>query len=286
MKHTLGGRAIIVNADDLGLCASVNTAIFEVFRAGNLSSATLMVNMPGTYDAVQRLRDHLGLAVGLHFCITEGAALSGPSSLTDETGSFLGRFTLAARALRRQVKPADVRREFEAQLNKAEELGVRLTHTDSHQHTMMLPVVMDAIAPVAIQRGLAVRLVDPPVRTILRAWRRPEKFLKQLLNKRLSLRHREKHRLLANDALVSIHDLESAGPYSSGTYRSLLEDARDKPLTEVMVHPYILGDDLRALYVGNWADQLGFIQRCMAEAVGLNGAPVFDGYRMTEYTQP
>jgi len=277
---------IIVNADDLGLCASVNTAIFKVFRAGNLGSATLMVNMPGTDDAVRRLRDHSGLAVGLHFCITEGAALSGASSLTGETGGFLDRLSLTARALRGRVKAADVRREFEAQLNRAEELGVRITHTDSHQHTMMLPVVMDAIAPVAIERELSVRLVDPPVRTIFRAWRRPKKLLKQLLNKRLSFRHRERHRLRTNDALVSIHDLDSAGPYVPDTYRSLLEDARGKGVTEVMGHPYILGDDLRGLYAGHWADKLGFIQRCVAETDALNGVRVFEGSRMTRYAKP
>ena len=60
-------RRLIINADDLGLSPSVNTAIFDVFRAGNLTSATLMVDMPGAQDAVERLKDHPGLAVGLHF---------------------------------------------------------------------------------------------------------------------------------------------------------------------------------------------------------------------------
>ncbi len=279
-------RSIIVNADDLGLCTSVNTAIFDVFRAGNLNSATLMVNMPGTRDAVDRLRDHPGLAVGLHFCITEGAALTGASSLTDAKGIFFDRSTLTSRTLRKQVEALDVRREFEAQLKKAEELGVLITHSDSHQHSMMLPVIMDAIAPVALERGMPVRLVDPPARTIFRAWRRPKKFLKQLLNRRLSERHRGVHSLRTNDALVSIHDLDSAGPYNAITYRSLLEDAKDKAVTEVMVHPYIIGDDLRVLYASNWADKIAFIERCTAEYDALRGARVFDGYHMTTYASP
>jgi len=278
-------RSIIVNADDLGLCISVNTAIFDVFRAGNLNSATLMVHMQGTRDAVDRLHDHTGLAVGLHFCITEGAALSGASSLTDAKGMFFDRGTLTSRTLRKQVNAADVRREFEAQLKKAEELGVRITHSDSHQHSMMLPVIMDAIAPVALERGLPVRLVDPPARTIFRAWRRPKKLLKQLLNRRLSERHRQVHSFRSNDALVSIHDLDNVGPYDANAYRSLLEDAKEKTVTEVMVHPYILGDDLRALYASNWAEKHPFIQRCTAEYDALCGTRVFDGYRMTTYAQ-
>ena len=278
-------RRIIVNADDLGLCASVNTAIFDVFRAGNLNSATLMVNMPGTRDAVDRLRDHAGLAVGLHFCITEGTALTGASTLTDTNGAFFDRATLTTRTLRKQVDAQDVRREFEAQVKKTEELGVKITHSDSHQHTMMLPVIMNAIAPVLSERNLPVRLVDPPSATILSAWTRPKKFLKQMLNKRLSRHHRETHVLRANDSLVSIHDLASTGPYDALTYQRMIAKANDTEVTEVMIHPYILGDDLRALYASNWADKLPFIQRCVAEYDALRGVHVFDGCTMINFAQ-
>ncbi len=285
MKQRPAERRIIVNADDLGLCASVNTAIFEVFRAGNLNSATLMVNMPGTHDAVRRLRDHEGLAVGLHFCIAEGTALSGPSSLTDGDGAFFDRTALAVRTLRNQVEAVDVRREFEAQLAKTAELGVRITHCDSHQHTMMLPAIMDAIAPAAIERGLPVRLVEPPPRAVIRAWRRPTKILKQLLNNRLSRRHRKKYRFQTNDALVSVHDLESTGPYGASVYHAMLEDAAHMGVTEVMVHSYPSGDELQGTYLSDGIGDAAFIKRCMSEYEALRGARVFGEYRMTTYDE-
>lgn len=278
-------KRIIVNADDLGLCASVNTAIFDVFRVGNLNSATLMVNMPGTVDAVQRLKDLPGLAVGLHFCITEGRALSGASSLTDARGTFMDRGTLTKRAVRGLVDKNDIRREFEAQLKKCDEFGIRPTHSDSHQHTMMLAAVFEAVAPVIAERGLPVRLVDPPAGVAISAWRRPTKFLKQVMNKALARRHRKTEHPRANDDLVSIHDLDSAGPYDRATYRSMLDAATTSGVTEVMIHPYILGEDLRTPYANVLNEKALFFQRCEAEYAALNGPRVFDGYRMINFGQ-
>ena len=47
-------RRIIINADDFGLSRSVNQAIIDVYKKGNLTSTTLLVNMPGTEDAIQQ----------------------------------------------------------------------------------------------------------------------------------------------------------------------------------------------------------------------------------------
>ena len=42
----MGGK-LIVNADDFGLCHSVNTAIINGFLAGNISSTTIMAKSVG-----------------------------------------------------------------------------------------------------------------------------------------------------------------------------------------------------------------------------------------------
>lgn len=283
MTAGMPGRTIILNADDLGLCASVNTAIFDVFKAGNLSSATLMVNMPGTQDAVARLPDHPGLAVGLHFCITEGAALTGASSLTDSNGTFLDRATQARRALQGRMDAAHVRAEFEAQLAKARALGVHLTHADSHQHVMMLPPVFDAVRPVIERERLAVRMVDPPRGAVGGALARPKKALKQWLNQRFAARNRARTSARTNDALVSIHDLDSTGPYTAATYRNLLASVPVGEVVEVMVHPYLLGPDVFALYPGRAEAKAPFFARCAAEHAALSKVPVFPAERRINF---
>jgi hypothetical protein len=276
-------QRLIINADDLGLSPSVNDAIFEVFRAGNLTSATLMANMPGTRDAVQRLPQHAGLGVGLHFCITEGEAVAGPSSLTDAQGRFRPRTELTRAVLRGAVRPDDVARELEAQLLRMRALGVAPTHADSHQHVHMLPAVFQAMRPVLEAHGLAVRLVHPPMGAVRAAWRRPPKVLKQWLNRRFAVRNRRGLMLPTTDALVSIHDLDHAGPYNAGTYQRLLHWAPPDAAVELMVHPYILGADVLRLYAGEIAAKQPFLDRCKAEYEALRGAPMFGAARLITF---
>lgn len=268
-------RRIIVNADDLGLSPSVNTAIFDVFRAGNLSSATLMVNMPGTEDAVEGKKEFPGLAVGLHFCITEGTALFGASSLTGPDGRFVDRGTIFKRSLLGRLRSADVRAELLAQLARMEELGVVPTHVDSHQHVHMIPGVLDAMLPVLRERNLPVRAVSPPAGTVNASLGHPTKALKQWLNHRFAKRLHRRAGVRSNDVLVSIHDLEDPGPYDAATYKELVGRAPASAVVEVMVHPYILGADVLSLYAEVMPHKRPFLNRCLAEHETLSGAPVF-----------
>lgn len=276
-------RRLIINADDLGLSPSVNTAIFDVFRAGNLTSATLMVDMPGAQDAVERLKDHPGLAVGLHFCITEGRSRTGPSTLTDGEGAFLSRGTIAKASLFGRIDPHDVRRELESQLARMRAFGLAPTHADSHQHVHMLPVVMDAVLPVLEREGLAMRIVAPPRGFVGVSLTRPTKALKQWLNGRLARYAGKRARLRTNDLLVSIHDLDNAGPYGASTYAGLLENTPDDSLVEVMVHPYILGEDVLGMYSNAMAAKRPFLDRCLAEYEALRGEPVFSEAQLISY---
>jgi predicted glycoside hydrolase/deacetylase ChbG (UPF0249 family) len=278
-------RTLIVNADDLGLCPSVNRAIFEVFAAGNLSSATLMVNMPGTADAVHGLAAHPGLAVGLHFCITEGQALSGASSITDGHGRFLGRSRLIRLLMGGKVLAQDIRREFDAQLERSVELGVVPDHVDSHQHVMMLPPVLRAVLPAIHQHRVPTRIVAPPWSTITHDALRPRRALKQLLNRAFAANARRSLRVPVNTALVSIHDLEHAGPYSADTFQRLVSRADDDAVLEVMVHPYILGDDVKGLYGPVWAAKEPFLRRCAAEYEALLEPGVFKPYKIISFAE-
>lgn len=269
-------RRIIVNADDLGLSPSVNTAIFDVFRAGNLSSATLMVNMPGTEDAVSRKNEFPGLAVGLHFCITEGMALTGSSSLTSPDGHFVDRSTIFKRSLLGRLRSADVRAELFAQLARMDVLGVVPTHVDSHQHVHMIPAVFDAMLPVLQERNLPVRVVAPPPGTVSTSLRHPTKALKQWLNVRFAKRIHSKAHVPTNDAIVSIHDLDNKGPYDANTYKELVMRSPSTAAVEVMVHPYILGADVLSMYADVMPHKRLFMERCQAEHHALSGLPVFD----------
>lgn len=72
-------RQVIINADDFGLSPAVNRGIIEAYRAGGITSTSMMVNMPGLADAVHAARSLPGLGVGLHFNLTYGRPLSDPA---------------------------------------------------------------------------------------------------------------------------------------------------------------------------------------------------------------
>ena len=103
-----------MNADDFGLCGDVTRGILDAHRNGQVSSTTLMVNTPGTEEAVEAAAEHPDLGIGLHFNLTEGRPLTTVPSLVDADGQFLLRGELLRRTFRRRIDPDDVTRELDA----------------------------------------------------------------------------------------------------------------------------------------------------------------------------
>ena len=66
-------RFLIVNADDFGYGAGVNRGIVEAHDRGVVTSAGLMVNTPGTEEAVRLAAERPGLSLGLHVNFTNEA---------------------------------------------------------------------------------------------------------------------------------------------------------------------------------------------------------------------
>src|SRR5262245_29101456 len=117
-----------------------------------------MANMPAFNDAVILAKDHPSLGVGLHFNITQGrpvADASRVSSLIDSRGEFWGTSTaLLGRSLSGRLNTEEVIIELRAQIEKALDAGLRLTHVDSHKHTHALPHVCEAIITTIKDYGI------------------------------------------------------------------------------------------------------------------------------------
>jgi predicted glycoside hydrolase/deacetylase ChbG (UPF0249 family) len=278
-------KKLIINADDFGLSPSVNDAIVKVWKSGNLTSTTMMVNMPGTVHAVETAKINPSLAIGLHFCLTEGKALSGPCTLTDEAGNFLNRMQLLKKVFRNQIRKEDVLNEFTLQLQKFSTFELPLSHVDSHQHIHMNPFIFRSILPVINERKIPLRLVYPRLDFSL-LFSRPKKFLKQLVMNRASNKFSSILTAPHNTGFISIHDLNYPDSIERNSYHELLAYADIKPdsVIELMVHPYILGDDVLEIYQGN-ADKDLFLKKCAKEFDILSGSPLFpgSGFTLTNY---
>jgi len=140
---------VVVNADDLGLNASVNEAIATCFGEGLISSATAMANMSCLAEAAEMA--HAGgwvSEVGVHVNLTEGTALTAGmracARLCDAEGRFLlgpARPGFLSRADRRAVT-----QEVQAQVRACRDVGLEPMHADSHHHIHTVPQLTGAVA--------------------------------------------------------------------------------------------------------------------------------------------
>ena len=72
-----------------------------------------------------------------------------------------------------------------------------------------------------------------------------------------------------NDSLISIHDLDNLNQIDTESYK-LLWYKNKSLVTELMVHPYIYGDDLKSFYAETWSEKEAFFKLCFKEHDILN----------------
>lgn len=76
-----------INADDLGLTKVSTECIIDLLMSNKIHSASILTNMPYTEYAIELIKKYnLKNKINLHFNITQGKALSGINSLTDNNG--------------------------------------------------------------------------------------------------------------------------------------------------------------------------------------------------------
>ena len=87
----------IINADDFGAGTGINRGIVEAHRTGVVTSASLMVNMPGASEAVELAAALPRLSLGLHIDLNEaGRAAARVSVARDEISAQWSRFEALA----------------------------------------------------------------------------------------------------------------------------------------------------------------------------------------------
>lgn len=134
---TVRPASITVNADDFGLSEEVNHAIFKSFEHGIISSTSLLVNMPGFDDAIEKIQSNSFLknSVGIHLNIMEGNPVSDSikkqKRFCDVTGRFAFKRDQHAFRLNAEEKDA-LGLEIKSQIERALNHGVEISHVDSH----------------------------------------------------------------------------------------------------------------------------------------------------------
>jgi chitin disaccharide deacetylase len=135
-------KRLIINADDFGMSKEVNDGIKRAIKAGAVNSVSVMVNMPYFDDAIQFLKKHPEVSVGLHLNITEGGPISSPhatSTLLREDNNFFFWVNLMVKYFLKKVSLKEIAAELATQHKKLVSTGLEISHIDSHHHIHLFP---------------------------------------------------------------------------------------------------------------------------------------------------
>ena len=129
-------KRLIVNADDFGAGRGINRGVVEAHRDGILTSASLMVNMPGSEEAARLATVLPRLSLGLH------------AVLTGEDGAPIVDFDDRERC----------RAELHRQVCRFVQLtGGLPTHLDSHHNVHRDPRLLPLFLELAEEHRLPLR---------------------------------------------------------------------------------------------------------------------------------
>ncbi|MDR2346664.1 MAG: ChbG/HpnK family deacetylase [Planctomycetaceae bacterium] len=167
--NNIKSKKLIINADDFGFSPAVNSAIFRGAAAGNITAASLMVNMPFAEDAARNIHDHYNdFSLGLHFTITSGKPVAEPAKiplLVDSKGMFQIGFLGLIRILKSKKREQflqQIQIEFFAQMELMDHFvtkyRLRFDHLDSHQHIHVISGIFDLLKTLSEKRNLTLRV--------------------------------------------------------------------------------------------------------------------------------
>ena len=139
LGYPADARLLIINADDFGMCHSVNEAILRAWHEGIVTSTTVMAPCPWAPHAMQVLKDNPDFPFGVHLTLVRDFSTYrwGPltsrgqvPTLVDDTGHFYIYDRIPE--LLANARLDEVELEFRAQINAVLALPLEPTHLDWH----------------------------------------------------------------------------------------------------------------------------------------------------------
>lgn len=243
LGYSATDKLLLVNGDDVGMCHTANLATIECLERGIMSSATILVPCPWFLEIAEYAKEHPKMDFGVHLCQTSEwrvyrwgpvAPRTDVPGLIDPAG-YLWSDTPQVYA---KATPEEAYREAKAQIQKALDAGVDVTHLDSHMGVLQLhPAFLAKYLQLAVEFDLPVRMAS-------------QATFEKMGQPEWRARFAAKGILFTDDFVYD--EFRYTGPESvAPAWRKRLSNLKPG-ITELFIHAGKPTDELKAI-TGSWA---------------------------------
>lgn len=243
LGYSATDKLLLVNGDDVGMCHTANLATIECLERGIMSSATILVPCPWFLEIAEYAKEHPKMDFGVHLCQTSEwrvyrwgpvAPRTDVPGLIDPAG-YLWSDTPQVYA---KATPEEAYREAKAQIQKALDAGVDVTHLDSHMGVLQLhPAYLAKYLQLAVEFDLPVRMAS-------------QATFEKMGQPEWRARFAAKGILFTDDFVYD--EFRYTGPESvAPAWRKRLSNLKPG-ITELFIHAGKPTDELKAI-TGSWA---------------------------------
>ena len=183
----------ILNADDFGISDDTVKSTISLFNSGHITSATIILSMPGTKKAINYALSNpefsFGLHLNFHSDTFEKPILDKKliPSLVNKEGFFNSGKVFRNNLFTGKINFDEIKIEAMAQISYLKDYGINISHIDSHGHLHKYPQISSKLSEIKNKLGVKkMRYIQNIyVDKFIRKIRRPSFWLRNYYGKEI-----------------------------------------------------------------------------------------------------